>query len=70
MYAAPLRVALGLLAGAISIAAIPSVAEAHGGSTAPVATNYLAKVNHVPTGLDAKVVDGDLRLWLARQPSR
>jgi len=41
MYAGPLRVALALalLVMMISTCAIPDVADAHGGSTAPVATN-------------------------------
>jgi hypothetical protein len=30
----------------------------------PVATSYLARVGHVPAGLDAKVVDGYVRMWL------
>lgn len=36
MYAAPLRIALALLVVMISIASIPDVADAHGGSTEPV----------------------------------
>jgi hypothetical protein len=41
----------------------PSVAIAHG-PVAPVATSYLARVTHLPPGLDAKVVDGYVRMWL------
>ena len=37
MYAAPLRIAPALLVVMISTCAIPDVADAHGGSTAPVA---------------------------------
>ena len=64
MYDQRLRAALALLTATVWILALPGAAEAHGGSVQPVATNYLAKVRRVPTGLDAKVVDGDLRLWL------
>ena len=52
----------------IAIEAFPAVAEAHG-PVAPVATSYLARLTNVPAGLDAKVVDGDLRLWLRVVPS-
>jgi hypothetical protein len=38
------------------------------GRNAPVATNFQAKVDHGPTGVEAKVVDGDRKLWL-RAPS-
>ena len=40
---------------------LPAAAQAHG-PTAPVATDYVAVVDHVPPGVDAKVVDGDLRM--------
>jgi hypothetical protein len=46
-----------------AMAASPGVAEAHG-PVAPVASSYFAKPLQVPRGLDAKVVDGDLRMWL------
>jgi hypothetical protein len=39
------------------------VAAAHG-PVAPVATSYEARVGHVPAGLDAKVIDGYVRMWL------
>ncbi len=66
----PRRRALGLvIVGAlIATEAFPAVAEAHG-PVAPVATSYLARLTNVPAGLDAKVVDGDLRLWLRVVPS-
>jgi hypothetical protein len=44
-------------------AAVPGAAQAHG-PIAPVATKYLARIDTVPPGLDAKVIDGDLRIWL------
>jgi hypothetical protein len=56
--------ALTLLAVLVALAASPRAAEAHGGPTAPVASSYLAKVGRVPAGVQATVVDGDLRMWL------
>ena len=47
----------------ICLAAFPGAAAAHGPS-APVATSYVARVGRVPAGLNAKVVNGDLRMWL------
>lgn len=64
MYDQRLHIALAVLTAMVWILALPVAAEAHAGSSRPVATNYLAKVRTVPAGLDAKVVDGDLRLWL------
>ena len=55
-----------LVAGVL--AAIPGAAAAHG-PVAPVASSYLARVDALPAGLDAKVIDGDQRIWL-RAPSR
>lgn len=53
-----------MLAGVAAAAAIaPPAAEAHG-PVAPVALDYLARVRGLPAGLDAKVVDGDQRMWL------
>ncbi|HEY2657672.1 MAG TPA: hypothetical protein VGI55_17945 [Solirubrobacteraceae bacterium] len=45
------------------LVALPASAQAHGG-TNPVASSYLARVRSVPAGLQAKVVDGDLRVWM------
>ena len=64
MYGHWRRAALVLLGVVVWLSAAAGAAQAHGGSVQPVATNYLAKVGTVPTGLDVKVVDGDLRLWL------
>jgi hypothetical protein len=47
----------------IAFVAFPSAAPAHG-PVSPVASSYLARVRGVPPGLDAKVVDGDQRMWL------
>lgn len=53
-----------VLAGVFAVAvAIPGPAEAHG-PVAPAALDYLARVSGVPRGLEAKVVDGDQRMWL------
>jgi hypothetical protein len=51
---------LGLL---LAVGAFPATAQAHG-PVAPAASAYLARIQHVPAGLDAKVVDGDLRMWM------
>ncbi len=57
------------LLGAVAVAsAFPAVATAHG-PVAPSATSYLARVSQAPAGVDAKVVDGYLRLWLRVLPS-
>jgi len=47
----------------ISLLALPQAADAHG-VVDPVATSFLARISSVPYGLEAKVVDGDLRMWL------
>jgi hypothetical protein len=48
---------------------MPGRAAAHVGVTAPAATSYLARISSVPRGIEAKVVDGDQRLWLRVSPS-
>jgi hypothetical protein len=55
----------GLLA---ALAAYPTAAQAHG-PIAPAASSYFAKVLQLPAGLEAKVVDGDLRMWLKVPPN-
>jgi hypothetical protein len=52
-----------VFAGVVWLAAFPGVAQAHG-PVAPVALDYLARVDHPPAGLVAKAVDGDQRMWL------
>jgi hypothetical protein len=47
----------------VALGAFPSAAEAHG-PIAPAASSYFAKVLELPAGLQAKVIDGDLRMWL------
>ena len=51
-------------AGLLSLLLIPVAAEAHTGSSNPVASSYVAKLTAVPAGLEARVVGGDLKMWL------
>jgi hypothetical protein len=55
--------AAALLASVLAVLILPATAAAHG-PVDPAATSYLARVSQVPAGLDAKVVDGDQRMWL------
>ena len=55
---------LGVLLAAL---ALPGAAAAHGPAD-PTASTYLAKVVSVPPGIEAKVVDGDQRMWLSVAP--
>ena len=58
------RHALALASGVLVVlAGLPSSADAHG-PVAPVASSYQARVGSVPAGMEAKVVDGDQRMWL------
>ncbi len=59
---------LASLSALILTAAEPGLAQAHG-PIAPIASSYLAKVGQAPTGIEAKVVDGDQRMWLSAPPS-
>jgi len=61
------RTPLAWAAVGVAALALPGVASAHVGSTAPVATNFNARViafRPSAPGLEAKVVDGDQTLWL------
>ena len=63
--AGPLRTAaLAIGVAMVAIGVLPDAAQAHG-PIAPAASSYFAKVLGLPPGLDAKVVDGDLRMWLS-----
>jgi hypothetical protein len=64
-----LRSALTVLGATLGFGAVPGIAAAHG-PIAPVATSYLAKVGSTPRGLEAKVIDGDQRLWLRAPPNQ
>ena len=52
-----------VLAALAAWALFPSGAAAHG-PVAPIATSYLARVSTIPAGVEAKVIDGDQRMWL------
>ncbi len=52
-----------LLAVALICALFPGNAAAHG-PVAPLASDFQARIAASPVGLDAKVVDGDQRMWL------
>jgi hypothetical protein len=56
-----------LLSAIAVLAASPVAAQAHG-PVAPVAIDYVANVGQVPPGVQAKVVDGDQKLWLSVAP--
>jgi len=58
------------LAGAIALIGLgpgTGVASAHG-PVAPVASSYQARVSRAPAGIEARVVDGDQRMWLRVAP--
>jgi hypothetical protein len=61
------RNALALLGALVAAGAFAGVADAHG-PVAPIASGYLAKVGRVPAALQAKVIDGDQRMWLHVAP--
>ena len=57
---------------AVAALALPAAASAHVGTSAPVATNFAARIVEFrpPVGaLEAKVVDGDRMLWLRVPPT-
>jgi hypothetical protein len=60
--------ALAIGVALVGIGVLPDAAQAHG-PIAPAASSYFAKVLGLAAGLEAKVVDGDLRMWL-RVPAR
>jgi hypothetical protein len=66
------RVAGRLLAFAIAASILtllaPAAAQAHG-PVDPSGSTYLARIAHVPAGLQARAIDGDLRLWMRVSPS-
>jgi hypothetical protein len=66
------RVAGRWLASAIAAFVLtllaPAAAQAHG-PVDPSGSTYLARITHVPAGLQAKAIDGDLRLWMRASPS-
>jgi hypothetical protein len=58
----------GLIIAFAFAAAWPAAAGAHG-PVAPIATSYLARVTATPPGIEAKVIDGDQRMWLRVDPA-
>lgn len=63
------RASLALVLAVVGAGLLPGRASAHVGVTAPAATSYLARISAVPAGIEAKVVDGDQRLWLRVPPT-
>jgi hypothetical protein len=59
----------GVLVVIVAALATPTVAAAHG-PVDPAASSYLARIGQLPAGAQAKVVDGDQRLWLQGAPRR
>ncbi len=55
-----LIVLLSLSAGLL----LPSAAQAHTGPANPVASSYLARIASAPADIRARVLGGDLRMWL------
>ena len=48
---------------------LPAAAMADGPIT-PAATDYLARVTHVPAGMQARTVDGYVQLWVRADPGK
>ncbi len=57
------RAALACSMALLAVANLPGLARAHG-LTTPNASSYIAKVTRAPAGVQTKVLDGDLRMWL------
>ena len=57
-----------LTAGLGALLVLPATATADGPIT-PTATDYLARITHVPAGIQAKVTDGYLNLWMRVPPT-
>jgi hypothetical protein len=58
-----------VLAVIVAVLVLPAQASAHG-PVDPSATSFLARARQVPSGVEAKVVDGDQRLWMRVSPRR
>ncbi|MBV8257176.1 MAG: hypothetical protein JO073_05095 [Actinobacteria bacterium] len=63
------RASAALVLSLLGAALLAGRASAHAGLTAPAATADLARVSSAPSGVEAKVVDGDQRLWLRVAPT-
>jgi len=62
-----LRRVVWVLVVIVAVLALPATAAAHGPIN-PAASSFLARIGHVPAGAEAKVVDGDQRMWLKVAP--
>jgi hypothetical protein len=59
---------VAIVLAVVGLVGAPGAAQAHGPIN-PAASSFLARPNEVPAGIEAKAVDGDLRLWLQVNPS-
>lgn len=57
-----------LAAGIVGAGLFPGTAQAHTGSSNPVASSYVAKLRSAPPGLHPRILGGDLKLWLQVPP--
>jgi hypothetical protein len=64
----PGRLLVSAIAAFVLTLLAPAAAQAHG-PVDPSGSTYLARIAHVPAGLQAKAIDGDLRLWMRASPS-
>ena len=62
------RAGAALVLALAAAALLPGRASAHAGLTPPAATSFRAKLSSVPAGIDARIVDGDQRLWVRASP--
>lgn len=58
-----------MAAGLLVAVLLPATASAHVGKTPPAATDYLARISYLPSGLQARIVDGDQAIWMRAKPS-
>ena len=59
---------LAWLAAALTMCGLLPAPAAADGPVTPTATNYLARVTHSPAGIQAKVVNAYLNLWVKAPP--
>ena len=64
----PGRLLASAMAAFVLTLVAPAAAQAHG-PVDPSGSTYLARVTHVPMGLEADAIDGDLRLWMRASSS-
>jgi hypothetical protein len=63
------RVSFALATALLVAGLLPSTASAHVGRVPPAATDYRARITSIPPGLEARVLDGDLAIWMRVKPS-